>query len=529
MAFVLSGLPEVVVRSAASDLDPAFGSGGKVVTDFFGLRDVITALALQPDGKILAAGVAYIPDDGGRSRSALARYNADGSLDTTFGQGGKITDIPLPEGIAAMALQNDGKIIVGGATFSGNSRYDFRLVRLNRDGGLDTSFADQGSARTDFLGRDDGIRAIVILPDGRIVAAGFATTSNAPSMRGSDFALAKYTANGLLDSSFGQGGKATLDFLASRDEADALALQADGKLVAGGRAGFGDGSGFGIARFNSNGTPDQSFGTNGKVITGNDEAQVFSLALQSDGKLIAGGTSFVSNERQEDFALARYNSDGSLDRSFGMGGQVNTDLANSTLQGSDRAKAIALLPGGRVLAAGFTSKEGFAKFALVRYTSNGELDTAFGSGGKLIIDLYGFANGATAMAIQRDGKIVVAGYAGTGEGFHAADFALLRLIGDFPTFDLCTQDESNGNLLQVNTATGDYQFTNCAGLTVGGIGTLTRRGSLITLQHNAADRRVRASIDTSTNRATASVQLLSSGRTFSITDRNITNNTCACR
>ncbi|MEN3332220.1 MAG: serine protease [Blastocatellia bacterium] len=98
-----------------------------------------------------------------------------------------------------------------------------------------------------------------------------------------------------------------------------------------------------------------------------------------------------------------------------------------------------------------------------------------------------------------------------------------------PPFDLCIQDESNGNLLQINSTTGDYQFTNCAGLTIGGIGTLTKRGSQITLQHNAADRRVMASLDTSAKRATASIQLLSQGRMFSITDRNITNNSCACR
>lgn len=98
-----------------------------------------------------------------------------------------------------------------------------------------------------------------------------------------------------------------------------------------------------------------------------------------------------------------------------------------------------------------------------------------------------------------------------------------------PSFDLCIQDDSNGNILQINTTTGDYQFTNCAGLTIGGTGILTKRGSQITLQHNASDRRVMASIDSSTKRATASIQLFSQGRTFSITDRNITNSTCACR
>lgn len=132
-----------------------------------------------------------------------------------------------------------------------------------------------------------------------------------------------------------------------------------------------------------------------------------------------------------------------------------------------------------------------------------------------------------ALAIQRDGRIIAAGH--HCDYWRGDAFACARYLGDALPFDRCIQDESNGNIVQLNTTTGEYQFPNRAGLTVGGTGLLTRRCSLITLPHNAVDRRVTATVDTSTHRASASIQLLSQGRTFAITDRSLTNNTCACR
>lgn len=168
-----------------------------------------------------------------------------------------------------------------------------------------------------------------------------------------------------------------------------------------------------------------------------------------------------------------------------------------------------------------------AYFGLARYNSNGTLDSTFGSGGKLISDVTYDRTGTRAIAIQPDGKILMAG-----ESYHAfergSDYTIFRYEGD-PPFDLCIQDDSNSNLLQLNTTTGEYLFTNCGRLTLGGTGTLTKRGSLTILQHNTADRKVVASIDAATSRATASVQLLSQGQMFGITDRNLANNTCACR
>jgi uncharacterized delta-60 repeat protein len=530
LALASTGIPTANVQAAAGDLDLTFGNGGKVVTDFFGFHDEMSALAVQPDGKILAAGTAYYAD--GWPLPALARYNTDGSLDSTFGQGGKRTDMPLAEGIRAMALQSDGKIIIGGAISFGLAGYDFVMERLNRDGSLDTSFANQGIARTDFFRRDDRINAIVIQPDGHIIAAGFAATSSVPFRRGDNFALARYTTDGLLDSSFGIGGKATLDLWGFRDEIKAIALQPDGKLIVAGRAGTpGDSGIFGLARFNRDGTLDHSFGMSGKVITDfiYDDSVVYSLAIQPDGKIVAAGEAYTS-ETAYDFAVVRYNADGTLDPSFGDGGKVTTDVAGRGFHGNDGARAVLLVNGGRILTAGYTYYDQF-RFALVRYTSNGRLDSEFGVGGKLVIDSIGYTNQAEALAMQKDGKVVVGGEIdGTqSQSYHATDFGLLRLIGDFSPFDRCVQDDGNGSVLQVNTTTGEYQFTNCSGLTIGGTGVITKRGNLITLQHNSTDRRVTATFDRAANKATASIQLLSQGRMFTITDRNITNNTCTCR
>jgi len=151
----------------------------------------------------------------------------------------------------------------------------------------------------------------------------------------------------------------------------------------------------------------------------------------------------------------------------------------------------------------------------------------FGNGGRLPTDFSGSLDLANKALIQRDGKIIAAGTTLRPNDPTNSDFAFARYNGD-PVFDLCIQDDGSGSLLQISTTTGEYQFTNCGGLTVGGTGMLTRRGSTITLQHNSTDRRVTATIDKATGRATA-LQLLSQGRTFSITDRNINNNTCACR
>ncbi len=222
-------------------------------------------------------------------------------------------------------------MVVGSTDFYG-SNGDFALTRLNVDGSVDTTFGTNGVVTTNFFGRNDVATSVAIQPDGKIVVAGYARQSK----KGFDFALARYHINGSLDRSFGQGGKVTTDFFTKDDHVYAMALQRDGQIVVAGSARkvTGDKSDdFALARYDGNGSLDQSFGLNGKVNTdfcGADDA-VYSLVLQPDGKVVVAGEAFqpeksAGGSDQDRFtaALARYKANGRLDRSFGQQGKVLT-------------------------------------------------------------------------------------------------------------------------------------------------------------------------------------------------------------
>lgn len=216
-------------------------------------------------------------------------------------------------------------------------------------------------------------------------------------------------ADGDLDPTFGVGGKVVTDFFGSTDEASAVVLQPDGKIIAVGEA-FGSSGAFnfGLARYDGSGNPDPAFGTGGKVTTdfsgSNGQAGARALALQPDGKIVVAGF-VVQDIGGLNFALARYDSNGSLDSTFGIGGKVTTDLFGST----DQAFAMALQPDGKIVVAGSTMMGSLADFALVRYDGSGNLDPAFGAGGKVATDFSVSFDAAFAIALQPDGKIVAAG------------------------------------------------------------------------------------------------------------------------
>ena len=211
---------------AAGDLDPGFGIGGKVMTDFAGpTRNSGEGVAVQADGKLVVVGGI-----------GVARYNTDGSLDTTFGTGGRVTVgiIGGGTGLYAVAVQSDGKVVAAGGASNAGTRQDFCLMRLNGDGSLDTTFGAGGEVTTDVgSGDDDFGHAVAIQPDGKIVAAG---SSGLLCRHGTDFALVRYNADGSLDTTFGTGGKVTTDFfgIGKSDYACGVALQTDGKIVAAG-------------------------------------------------------------------------------------------------------------------------------------------------------------------------------------------------------------------------------------------------------------------------------------------------------
>jgi uncharacterized delta-60 repeat protein len=415
-ALAIALFPAIVQAQGAGALDQSFGTGGIVTTDFAGAGDGAFAIAVQTDGKLVAAGQAFIND---ASNFALARYNSNGTLDAGFGAGGRASTNfgGRFESPTSVALQADGKVVVAGGSVISLFN-DFAVARFNSNGTLDTSFGTGGKVLTDF-GVSAQAESVAVQPDGKIVVAGFANVNG-----GYNFELVRYNSDGTLDASFGTGGKVTTDF-GLRDQGFSFAqgnsvlLQHDGKIVLAGVAFMSSAYNFALARYNPNGTLDNGFGAAGKVITNfptstsNANVAANSIALQPDGKIVAAGLAGF------DIALARYSSSGALDTSFGTGGRVTTDVAGSY----DHLSSVALQPDAKIVGAGSTVINGDFHSALLRYNSNGTLDTTFGTGGK-VINIFGVqSEGASAIAVQPDGKIVAAGGANING---TTDFALAR-------------------------------------------------------------------------------------------------------
>ena len=406
----------------AGDLDRTFSGDGRVTTDFGTnvnrIYNRAHAVAVQPDGKIVAAG--YAAND-----FALTRYNANGTLDTSFGTGGRVrTDIGGGEDKAyALALQSDGKIVVAGeAVVSGTT--EFAVARYNADGTPDTGFGSDGKATVGF-GNADRARAVAIDNSGKIVVAGYSLNI---------IAVARYNADGTLDTSFSSDGKLTTRIANSTsvDRAHAVAVQSNNKIVVAGQTN----SDAALVRYNNDGSLDTSFGSGGKVTTPhasfrqyNQSVQYRSIAIQSDGKIVAAGDEFAGSD--QDFALARYTSSGALDTTFGSSGTgtVVTDFGST----EDFAYSVAQ-SGGNILVGGVAGsgkgglgrqvQVGNGNFALARYTSAGQLDPGFGSGGKVVTD-FGHNDHGRALAIQSDGNIVLAGF--TVRNLYE-DFAVARYL-----------------------------------------------------------------------------------------------------
>jgi uncharacterized delta-60 repeat protein len=367
-------------------LDTGFGDGGRVTTDVHA-GDSASCVAVRPDGKIMVAG-------SGNNVVDLARYNADGSLDTSFGRGGEtVTPIGTQVGtllsvrVAPAAFEPDGKLLLTGDALSPSGVYEFALARVNADGSLDTGFGQNGVAVTDFGQPQFGSHAATALvqPDGKIVAGGTISDGGA-----NDFALARFNPDGSPDATFGPGGTVTTDFGGADDWLATLALQADGKVVAAGASfptagpegvpgNLGD---FALARYNPDGSLDAGFGTGGRVTNnfGGTDDGVVSLAIQPDGKIVAGGFSGVVTDATYNygFAVARYDRHGNLDPSFGVAGQVATDLGVDFAPGFSQAQvnSLALQPDGKVVAAGWVLTPTGADFALARYLGDPHVTVA---------------------------------------------------------------------------------------------------------------------------------------------------------
>ena len=413
-------LSPLLVQAAAGDLDTSFGVGGRVVTDVSGYTgESGQDVALQPDGKILVAGYAVSSGDG-TSDFVVLRYNSDGSLDTSFGVDGKVlTDFGNPNDRAeAIALQLDGRIIVAGRAYTSGGLPNFAVARYDVNGNLDPSFGVQGKTTINFKGKGNKalfswVRDIAIQFDGRIVLAGEADAK---------LGLARVNTDGSIDPQFGVNGKTIVDLSGGGgggSSAYTVAIQtvdSEERIVTAGYAAPRRGSiDFGLARFKANGTLDNSFGCDGKVITdfagGEDSAK--DIVIDPSNRIVAAGTCGSIN-----FAVARYNSNGTLDSTFDGDGKANTDFFGLMDQGN----AVAIQPDGKIVVAGVARTVSSADFALTRYNSDGTPDSSFGNNGKLTTDFSGHHDTALALVMQPDNKIILVG--------SSAGFALARYVLD---------------------------------------------------------------------------------------------------
>ena len=410
-AIFVSLVLSAAAQATPGDLDPAFSVDGKTTTDF-GDFDVGLGVALQVNGKILAVGGAT--GAGGQDFS-LARYNPNGSLDKSFsGNGKQRTDFGGAEAARGVALQANGKIVVVGGGAGG-----FALARYNPNGSLDKSFSGDGKKVTHFSsGAFDTAIGVAIQANGRLVAVGQVAGTGPYDF---EFALARYNRDGSLDARFSSNGKQMTSF-GGDDGATGVALQDNNKILAVGTHYGGGPSDFALARYNPDGSLDASFSANGKQTTrfGGDNGSVASgVALQEDNRIVVVGSGGGHRGR---FGLARYNPDGSLDKSFSGNGRQTTDFVGSD---ASWARGVAIQADGRIVAVGGAGHPvgGGSDFALARYDPNGSLDPTFaGDGTKTTaFPRYDDLQGANGVALQDDGRIVAVG----GRG----DFALARYLG----------------------------------------------------------------------------------------------------
>jgi len=403
------------------DLDTSFSGDGKVTTNFTRRADFATGMALQPDGKIVTAGIAG--SGGSNAKFALARHNTDGTLDSTFSNDGKVTTdlTPKLDGANSVTIDGSGRIVAAGVVGIGGSDPRFALVRYNPNGTLDTSFSGDGKVITNVSRHYDSARAVAIDPNSKIVVGGTVNWGPNPN-----FGVARYQPDGSLDTSFSGDGKMTIDLSGRSDAALDMAIQSDGKIVVSGEGGFGRGrtdSKLALVRLTAAGGLDGSFGSDGKVMTQFTPRfdGAWGVAIDGNNQIVAVG--FAGAWVNKRFALARYSPNGSLDTSFGGDGKVMTDFTR--LQ--DDAGDVSFQQDEKILVGGVAgyrlNRAANSHFALARYDTNGSLDLSFSGDGKLSTNFTRKDDGANRIMIQEDEKIVAAGYTGGG-----ATFAIARYL-----------------------------------------------------------------------------------------------------
>lgn len=411
-----------VVSLLAQDgtLDVTFSSDGKATAAVSSADDDFgQALAIQPDGKIVMAGVYF---SGFSSHIGLLRLNKNGTPDTGFDGDGIVTVSIGTSGSSAngIALQDDGRIVVVGTAESGG-RDVFAVLRFNSNGTPDASFDGDGIVLTPVQEKYDAGNTIVIQEDGKIVVGGKSYANS-----NMDFTLIRYLPNGSLDTTFDHDGIVTTPVSAGYDEIKSLALQTDGKIVSVGASYDEEKNKLSMVRYLPNGSLDTTFGNGGKVLesaaTGGQ--YVNSVAIQPDGRIVVAGDADVTVNH--DIIVYRYTENGILDKDFSGDGMVKMDFGTDDCY----AQSVALQQDGKIVVVGHTFNGTDYDVAVLRLNSNGQFDTSFDGDAKVTVKTGTGGDYGKSVAIQPDGNIVIGGYATVGS---KTDFAVIRLLSTVPT------------------------------------------------------------------------------------------------
>jgi uncharacterized delta-60 repeat protein len=412
IALVAAAAATGVATARPGDLDPTFGDGGRVFVDVANDSDTAATVVLQPDGKIVVGRSNDATDDD----FSVLRFNPDGSTDTTFDGDGRTTlDVLAHKGTTRVVLlQADDKIVAAGTIRNtADSRTMFGLARYNADGSLDTGFGAGGVVIHDLGGCCDQVSSVVQQDSGRLVAAGL-TDGGASATP--DMAFVRFNTDGSLDRSFGENGAVIINFHESNghDSVQWLVQQPDGTLIATGHATPSNPFNYQdmpVVRLLPDGLPDPTLDGDGRVTIELSDpsgqgpgnvAEAASLASEADGRIVVvgNGNSNIWAYDAETPLIARVNSDGSPDTSFGDGGTAWIDLHGAHLQG------IIAEANGPIYLAGDYHNDHF----VARLTWDGKLDASFGVGGVAIIDAgdgnTNFNAGSASLIRQSDGKIV---------------------------------------------------------------------------------------------------------------------------
>jgi uncharacterized delta-60 repeat protein len=400
----------------AGALDPTFGSAGKAVDAVRGAADQIAVLA---DGKILA-----------RFSSVLTRYLSDGALDTSFGANGALSvvfDSATATRVNSFTVQPDGKILVTGAFVRTSLDNDIAVARFNADGSPDTTFGAGGKTYVVRSGSFEQGVVSLVQSDGRIVVASNADVPPPGLFGYSDFGVLRLNANGSVDTAFGTAdGRTVVDIGGRTDIVTAAVLQPDDRVIVTGRVASsgGENPDIGIARFNADGTLDTTFGTSGKVrldVDGSGEwDEPTAMALQTDARILIAMQSKQTGVAYP-FSVARFEPNGSLDATFGTAGVARTPIGS----GNALSNGVAIQSDGKIVLVGQVPSATVNDFGVVRYLPNGAIDTSFDGDGILTVDFFADLDAANDVAIQPNGRIVVGGTARNGT---ALSLTLIRVL-----------------------------------------------------------------------------------------------------